>query len=225
MVCFPKWARITQTEPQSLADPTVTPGGQGGASGPQPSWVNRVVGLPGVALAFLWGLAEGTFFFIVPDVAISLVAMLEPRRTSRHIVAAVAGSVVAGMILFSWSSRDPGSARGAVARVPFVTAGMFAKVHASYRMRGPGAIFLGPLSGIPYKIYAVEAPEFQGNAAFLWWTVPARAERFLIVWAGFGVAGTFLRRSQGWKASQLAILHGSFWILFYSFYWSRIAFR
>lgn len=225
LVCRRNWARIAKREPRSLTDPTVIPDGQGGASDPPPSWVRWVVGSPGVALAFLWGLAEGTFFFIVPDVAISLVTMLEPRRAWRHIVAAVAGSVVAGMILFSWSSRDPGNARGAVAKVPFVTAGMFAQVHASHRMRGPRAIFLGPLSGIPNKIYAVEAPEFLDSRVFLGWTAPARAERFLIAWAGFGIAGTFLRRSSRWTTSQLAILYGSFWVLFYCFYWSRIAFR
>ena len=72
-------------------------------------------------------------------------------------------------------------------------------------MRGPRAIFLGPPSGIPYKIYAVEAPEFVDIRVFLGWTAPARAERFLIVWAGFGIAGTFLRRSSRWTTSQLAI--------------------
>ncbi|PYT57850.1 MAG: hypothetical protein DMG35_19600 [Acidobacteria bacterium] len=208
-----------------MAEPTVTADAQAGAPGPQPSWVNRLVGMPGVASAFLWGLAEGTFFFVVPDVAISLVAMLEPRRAWRHILAAIAGSVIAGMLLFAWSSRDPRSAREAVAHVPFVTARMFAQVDASYRMHRLGAVFLGPLSGIPYKIYAVEAPEFLGSAAFLSCTVPARAERFLTVWVGFGLAGTFLRRSRGWTASQLAVLYGSFWVLFYAFYWSRIAFR
>lgn len=180
--------------------------------------------MPGVALALFWGLAEGTFFFVVPDVVISLAAMLEPRRAWRHILAAIAGSAVAGMVLFSWSARDPRNAREAVAQVPFVTARMFAQVQASYRMHGLGAIFLGPVSGIPYKIYAVEAPEFLGSAAFLWWTVPARANRFLMLWAGFGVAGSFLQSSRRWTASQLAILHGSFWVLFYALYWSVIAF-
>jgi hypothetical protein len=208
-----------------LADPTVTGSGQADALAQQPRWVIRLAGIPGVALAFLWGLAEGSFFFVVPDVAISLVAMLEPRRTWRHIFAAIAGSVVAGMFLFSWSSRQPGSAREAVAKVPLVTERMISQVHASYRTRGLGAMFLGPLSGIPYKIYAVEAPEFLGEGAFLWLTVPVRAERFLIVWAGFGIARFLLQRSRRWMASQLTILHSSFWVLFYAFYWGRIAFR
>jgi membrane protein YqaA with SNARE-associated domain len=176
-------------------------------------------------LAFLWGLAEGTFFFVVPDVIISLVALLNPRRAWPHIVAAIAGSVLGGMLLFNWASRDPGSAHETIARVPFVTARMFAQVNASYRMHGLGAVFLGPLSGTPYKIYAVEAPRFIGKTAFMWGTAPARGERFLLVWAVFGAVATLLRRSFKRTPLQLALGHGSFWVLLYAFYWGMIVFR
>jgi hypothetical protein len=57
---------------------------------------------------------------------------------------------------------------------------MFADVETSFRERGLGAIFLGPLTGIPYKIYAVHAPSHVGEAAFLAATVPARARRFFV---------------------------------------------
>jgi membrane protein YqaA with SNARE-associated domain len=208
-----------------MANPTVPASGQADASGPQPRWAGRLRGMPGIVLAFFWGFAEGTFFFVVPDVAISLAAMLEPRRVWRHILAAIAGSVVAGMVLFSWSARDPEGAHKAVAQVPFVTARMFVHVQTDFRVHGMTAIFLGPMSGLPYKLYAVEAPDFVGRNAFLLSTVPARAVRFLIVWGGFGVAGIFLRKSRKWTASQLTTLHGSCWALFYAFYWGMIAFR
>ena len=108
--------------------------------------------------------------------------------------------------------------------MPFVTSQMFVRVHESYRAHGLGAVFRGPLTGTPYKIYAVEAPEFVGRTAFLAGTVPARGERFLLVWAVFGVAGAALRRYLGRTTSRLALWHAIFWILFYAFYWSRIAF-
>ena len=208
-----------------MADATASVSGEMGASKPQPSWAGRLTRLPGITLSFIWGLAEGTFFFVVPDVAISMVAMLEPRRVWRHIFAATAGSVVAGMILFSWAVSAPEAAHRAVARVPFVPARMIARVHASFQQHGMGAVFLGPLSGIPYKIYAVEAPEFLGRAAFLLCTVPARAARFLFIWGGFGIAGSFFRRSRNWTVGKLSILHSAFWILFYAFYWGTIVFR
>jgi membrane protein YqaA with SNARE-associated domain len=208
-----------------MFSPTVASNGHSGASRSQPAWVNALTGMPGLALAFLWGLAEGTFFFVVPDVPISLAAILNPRRAWRHILAAIVGSVIGGMLLFSWSSRDPRGAQDAVARVPFVTSGMFAEVHASYRAHGLGALFLGPLFGTPYKIYAVEAPGFLGWKAFMLATAPARGERFLVVWAGFGVVGTLLRRFRGRTAPQLALLNGSFWVVLYAVYWGMIVFR
>ena len=191
----------------------------------QPQWVNLLDGMPGVALAFFWGLAEGTFFFVVPDVVISLAAMLRPRRAWPHVLAAIVGSLVGGALMFGWAARNVEAARAAVAHVPFVRAEMFAKVRASYERHGLGAVFRGPLTGTPYKIYAVEAPEFVGRGEFLASTVPARGYRFVLVWIAFCVAGTMLRRYLGPTASRLVVWHGAFWVLLYAVYWGRIAFR
>ena len=61
-------------------------------------------------LALLWGLAEATFFFIVPDVFLSLVAILGGWRTWRHIVAAIFGALLGGALLFQWAKVNPGRA-------------------------------------------------------------------------------------------------------------------
>jgi membrane protein YqaA with SNARE-associated domain len=208
-----------------LVDRTVTGVGKEVASGQQPRWVDWVDGTPGVALAFLWGLAEGTFFFVVPDVVISLAAILRPRRAWRHVVAAVTGSLLAGALMFGWAARNVEAAREGVGHVPFVRGEMFLKVDSSYEGHGLGAVFRGPLTGIPYKIYAVEAPEFVGRGGFLVSTVPARGYRFVLVWIAFGVAGTMLRRYLGRTASRLVVWHGVFWVVLYAVYWGRIAFR
>jgi hypothetical protein len=133
--------------------------------------------------------------------------------------------MIAGMLLFNWASSDPEAAHQAVARVPFVTAGMFTHVQTGYQRHGLGALLLGPLSGTPYKIYAVEAPGFMSRAVFLWGTIPARGERFLLVWGGFGLLGNLLRRFRRGSVLQLVLWHGSFWIILYAIYWGRIAFR
>ncbi len=171
----------------------------------------------GVGLAFLWGLAEGTFFFVVPDVLISLVALVRPRNAWRHILVAIAGSMVAGIILFGWSSQNK-SAAHAVARVPLVNAEMFTQVDRSIQKHGQNAVMLGPLFGIPYKIYAVEAPRFMSEGAFLTVSIPARGIRFLLVWAVFGLAGIPLRKQFHKTAGQLAAGHACVWILIYAFY-------
>jgi membrane protein YqaA with SNARE-associated domain len=187
--------------------------------------VRWLVGGPGVVLAFVWGLAEGTIFFVVPDVAISLAAMLRPKRAWRHVLAATLGGLAGGALMVHWAMLDGAGARAAVARVPFVRAEMFEKVDAGYARYGLGAIYLGPLGGIPYKIYAVEAPKFVGHGAFLASTVPARGYRFVIVWLAFGFVGGMVRRYLKRTDARLLIWHGAFWVVLYSVYWGRILLR
>lgn len=175
-----------------------------------------------VALAFFWGLAEAAAFFVVPDVLISLAAMLHPARVWRHVMAATAGALIGGALLYAWSARNPLQAQAAVTHVPFVRTKMLEDVHASYQAHGMRAILIGPLTGTPYKIYAVEAPDFISLGAFLAITIPARLERFLFVWAVFGLAGSVLRSRFRISVRQFAIAHACFWGLFYAFYWGRI---
>jgi membrane protein YqaA with SNARE-associated domain len=208
-----------------VSDRTATTNGPSDTIATQPVWANWLTGRPGVALAFLWGFAEGTLFFVVPDVVISLAALLKPRSAWRHILAAIAGAAIAGMLLFNWSSSNPQSAHQAVARVPFVTARMFTHVQTSYQRHGLGALLLGPLSGTPYKIYAVEAPAFMSASTFLWGTIPARGERFLLVWGACALFGFLFRRAGKGSPSQMVLWHGSFWVILYVFYWGRIVFE
>jgi membrane protein YqaA with SNARE-associated domain len=188
-------------------------------------WVRWLVGGPGVVLAFVWGLAEGTFFFVVPDVAISLAAMLRPKRAWRHVLAATLGGLVGGALMFHWAVSDNAGASAAVARVPFVRAEMFEKVDAGYARHGLGAVYLGPLGGIPYKIYAVEAPKYVEYKAFLVSTVPARGYRFVVVWLVFGFVGGRVRRYLKRTDARLLVWHGAFWVVLYAVYWGRILLR
>lgn len=194
-------------------------------SRPRLLWPDRVAGPPGVLLALLWGFAEGTLFFVVPDVVISLAAILRPRSAWKHVAAAIIGAAIGGAVLFNWSVRDPQAARSAVAHVPFIKAAMLVEVHRGYQAHGMGALFLGPLFGTPYKIYAIEAPEFVRESPFLMATAPARGERFLLVWAAFAVAGAWLRKYRKRSCRQLAIGCIVCWIVFYSMYWCMILYR
>jgi membrane protein YqaA with SNARE-associated domain len=185
----------------------------------EPSWANWLTLWPGIALAFLWGFAEGTLFFILPDVPLSLAAMFRPRRALVHLVAIVAGAVLGGALMFSWSARGP-SAHDAVAKIPLVTPAMFERVEKDYGEFGVWAAAMGPVRGIPYKVYAVEAPAHCGLLSFLLITIPARLWRLLAVWLGFAGAGAILRRlGRGWLAPAV---HASFWIVVYVVYWAKV---
>ena len=184
-----------------------------------------MLGRPGLVVAFLWGLAEATFFFVIPDVFLSFVAILDWRSTRKHIVAALAGALLGGALLFHWAQTDPTAAHAAVARVPFVTPEMFAKVNSGLDKMGLLAVLAGSVSGIPYKLYAVEAPRVSTQFAFLLATPPIRAVRFILVWMIFGAAAVWLRRKCALSTRKFAYIHAVIWIVSYAFYWGRIIYR
>ncbi len=176
-------------------------------------------------VALLWGFAESTFFFVIPDVFLSYAAILSWRRTWKHLLAATAGALLGGAMLFQWSAAKPISAHGAIARVPFVREGMFAQVDAGFRTHGLLSIFLGSVSGIPYKLYAVEGPKFCSEAQFLFATPLARLIRFLLVWSGFGAVARWLQMKYGWRGWKPGLTHAAVWIAVYSLYWGRLLSR
>ena len=140
-------------------------------------------------IAFLWGFAEATLFFFVPDVWLTYVAIrrgLKPALLAS--LAAMAGALVGGTAMYLWSTFDNQTAREILAWVPAISPEMIDHVASMLRERGVTAIFLGPLGGIPYKIYAVEAAAAGISiSTFLAISGPARIIRFLfatiIAWA------------------------------------------
>jgi hypothetical protein len=185
-------------------------------------WALWLLGSPGLAIAFLWGLAEGTFFFIIPDVFLSLVAIMDLRQSWKHILCALLGATLGGAILFHWAEQNPSAAHAAVVHVPFVRESMFTLVQDGFGKNGPMAMAIGSVSGLPYKLYAVEAPEYCSAATFLLATPPARAVRFLLVWFGFGATAAWLRRSRGMRTTTLLKIYAAIWFASYALYWGRI---
>lgn len=158
---------------------------------------------PGMLSAFLWGFAEGTLFFVVPDVFLSLVAIFAPRKCWKYIVAATCGALIGGALLYGWAARDSAGAENTMQHVPFVSYKMIAGVEESYRMRGIVAVLLGPLSGTPYKLYAVAAPRHVKEIPFLLATIPARADRFILICLLIGFPAAWLRKKMEFICEKL----------------------
>lgn len=171
------------------------------------------------ALAGLWGLAEATAFFIVPDVLLSWLALRSPRSGFIACLYGLAGALVGGTVMWIWATLDPQSARRLIASLPAIDTAMIASVHQQVADRGLGALFLGPLRGVPYKIYAVEAATLgQGLAVFLVVSAPARLIRFVVVTA---FAAAFARAMRGHASLRtLQRVHLACWVVFYVWYFS-----
>lgn len=164
------------------------------------------------AAAALWGFAEATLFFIVPDVILSAIGLKRgARAAAAGSVCAALGAGLGGAAMFLWSAHDPTAARQAVLAVPAVSEAMAQAAWAAMDANGwVSATLSGPLSRTPFKVYAVLAPQAGANVfAFAAASVLLRLPRFLIV----GVGAALLRRWFG-KRLTLSWLAAA-WVVFY----------
>ena len=172
--------------------------------------------------AFLWGLAEATVFFIVPDVFLTLAGCRSLRASMKACGWALCGALLGGVIMYTAGRNDPENARDLLTRVPAIDAGLIQRVQIQESEHGLSAVLIGPTVGVPYKIYAVEWGARQGNLpAFLLISVPARGIRFLLtsLWAA-GIARLLAPWTRRRPQVEMAIL-AVFWIGFYVFYFSH----
>lgn len=171
-------------------------------------------------VAALWGFAEATLFFLVPDIWLTLLAVRHGLRPALlACLAALAGALLGGLAMYGWGAADPATARAALDYVPAVDPAMIGGVRETLSRDGIAAVFMGPLMGVPYKIYAVEAGASGiGLAAFLAVSIPARLMRFLLLALGAWAISSILSRYTGLRG-RVALLAGG-WTAFYAVYFS-----
>lgn len=179
-------------------------------------------GRAALALAFAWGLAEATFFFIVPDVLLTLIACRALRPAMKATVAALVGALAGGALIYTFGAREPHTARIFLEHIPAISPALILRVGDQIHESGLIAVLLGPIKGIPYKIFAVEWGAQGGSlAAFLLISIPARYVRFLLAsLVARGIAAG-IRPLTNNRASIEAAILACVWIAFYSFYFLR----
>jgi membrane protein YqaA with SNARE-associated domain len=166
--------------------------------------------------AAAWGFAEATLFFIVPDVLLTWVALRDPRAAFAACLWALAAALAGGALMFGWGDADYESALAALCRVPGINRAMCDSVDLEVRAEGVAATLRGPLTGRPYKIYAVQAAGYGNSlAAFLVVSVPARLMRFAAVTALAVLANRCLRRL---SLTTRRWIHAVVWLGFYAVY-------
>ncbi|WP_052807312.1 hypothetical protein [Risungbinella massiliensis] len=135
--------------------------------------------------AFVWGLAEATIFFIIPDVILTYIALQNIKKALLACLFALIGALIGGTSLYFWSLSDPATVITVLNIIPAINSEMIQEVERSLRQDGLLAMVLGPTQGIPYKIYASYASYAPtvgiGYLTFLLASIPARLMRFLAV--------------------------------------------
>ncbi|MDJ0905103.1 MAG: hypothetical protein QNI96_03695 [Woeseiaceae bacterium] len=105
------------------------------------------------------------------------------------------------------------------AKIPAISPAMIDRVHEQILDLGPWAVFVGPLTGTPYKVYALEAAGAGfGLLPFLLISVPARLLRFVLVVLLTSAIARALRGRASMRTLQ--VLHLTAWTAFYAWYFT-----
>jgi len=190
-------------------------------------FVRRVVdGRSVPVIGFVWGLLEGLFFFIVPDVYILFVALFFTKNGLKAWGYSIIGSIVSVLIFFLVISvYSPVSVLDILTMVPGVSHELNSQTFANVESSGLPYTPLLVLGGVPLKIYTL-ASFGAGYSLFgiLLWTIFARIVRiapgFILTTVVGRIAKTSLNKHLVvWVASYLVL-----WIIFYIFYFSKFGF-
>jgi len=133
-------------------------------------WQDSLVGPPGVLAAFLWGLGEATFFFVIPDVLLSFVAILawpRPRISRRGWLSMLRGSVSGTPYkLYALESPKFTSQPEFLLATPPASAVRFLLLWAGF---GGAASGLKTRRGWPFsRLFKVHATLWIASYAFYW---------------------------------------------------------
>jgi membrane protein YqaA with SNARE-associated domain len=171
-----------------------------------------------ISISTIWGFAEATLFFVVPDVWVGWIAMRRPRRVVAMWLAASAGGILGAAILHIAvrSGWDPDRR---FRSLPGVQAGDIEDVREAIAADPTRAFAMGAVTGVPVKIYVAEAaraglPLSRTVALVALNRVPRIGVSGLV-----GVTIGALAPRVGLGRPVTAVLYIVGWFLFYAWYW------
>src|SRR5919197_459008 len=172
---------------------------------------------------FWWGLAEGTAFFIVPDVYISAAALFSLRAGAIAWAASIAGSLVAIVAIRILTALRGTDYLAFLDQIPGISNQLIQQVTAGVHDAGlPYTPFL-VFGGVPLKLYGAAAfASGLSLGAVLAWTVFARIVRIAPTFLVAALTrGLLHRRIEARPGAWLAALT-VFWVVFYAVYFARM---
>ncbi|WP_347178188.1 lysophospholipid acyltransferase family protein [Streptomyces sp. LX-29] len=159
------------------------------------------VGRWGLPLAFAWAVAEALSWPLMPELLLAVVCAAAPRRAFTLSLAALAGSLVGGLLALHLA------AHGVRMPAPLTTDRMRAEVRHELSVESAAAVRHQPWNGIPFKVYAAQAGR-AGVPATTWLaeSAQARGTRTLTVGLAFGAFGAVAHRFRRHYPVYLALL-------------------
>ncbi|EKD28882.1 MAG: hypothetical protein ACD_79C00174G0001 [uncultured bacterium] len=169
--------------------------------------------------AFLWGISEAMFFFIVPDVWLTIIYRIKRTNIIYATIVTTIGALIGGAIMFYMGKYFPEKTWFFLTEIPGISGQLLIQVENQMQETGLLALVLGPFKGIPYKIFAVNSARVEYNLyLFILVSIPARCFRFIFSIFITKMVFKFLERNHEIsEKSSIKILAG-FWVIFYTFY-------
>ena len=179
-----------------------------------------------IIISFLWGFAEATVFFIVPDVYLGFVALFNWRRGLLAAFSALLGATLGGSIMYILGMNNPAGINRFLTYIPLIDSTLVNEVASQTRTSGLIAVLTGPFRGTPYKIYAVQAGEQSlPLLSFLLMTIPARLQRFLPLVLVFGGIGKWFQDFIEKHTMLVLVSYALMWVMIYIIFVSRFNFH
>lgn len=171
------------------------------------------------AVSLLWGFAEATVFFVVPDVWISRQALSSWPAALRSCGFALAGALAGGVLLYFIGRHQEAALLALFDRLPAIGPGLVARVQAQLHDLGGAGLLVGGFSGAPYKLYAVQAAAAGlGLPVFIACSIVARGARFLAV--ALLARAIAHRATPRLGAAMVRRIWWIAWVAFYALYWA-----
>jgi membrane protein YqaA with SNARE-associated domain len=174
--------------------------------------------------AFIWGFAEATLFFIVPDVLLTWIALQRGGRAALRACGwSLLGALLGGTLIWSFAHAGGAGAPTTLYEtydaLPGISPAMIARAGDEVADRGGRALFKAALTGTPYKLYALQAGALGHHlGTFLFWSALARFGRFALSCCLALAAARGLRT--WFPPARLTWFHALFWVGFYAFYFN-----
>lgn len=170
-------------------------------------------------IGFLWGFSEAVWFFVIPDIFLTLIALFSLKRALIAMGWTIFGAMIGGAILYGFWTYSFGNSKDFLLTVPLVSEKMISIAEWHIHTYGMYGMFLGSGQGIPYKIYATLSGYLHTNFwIFLLATIPARAFRMtLSILFCSGVAHLYRKIFSGYE-KHLLVTFGITWIIIYVIY-------
>ncbi len=167
----------------------------------------------------LWGFAEATLFFILPDVLLSYFALNKKEPLWKYCLWALSGALIGGALLYWLGAFYQTVWWQLIELVPAINTDLMNKVASWMRQDGLTAILLGPSQGLPYKTFAVQAfDNGVGFWQFMLISIPARLIRFLL----FAYVARLLSMTlmKNFSRRTLLVIWMTIWVISYFTYFS-----